>query len=120
MSIFISTDEFEDEEEASSEVGTGSAWDADHFWKVVRKSHVLSLLQSLAPGTAPDGDKFSLHPLIRNWLQLREEVEGRRKDAQEGIEVVLSCVKAYESWGGTVDQKMELTAHMDMSMSNDR
>ena len=117
-------DDIEDKEEENNgdDVSSGrpaGGWDSDRFWGVIAKSYELSLLQSISNGIGAEGASFSLHPLIRDWLQLREKAEERRKYTCEAIEVVASSIIMSETRALSLEQRRVLTAHMDVSMSND-
>lgn len=94
-------------------------WDSERFWDVIARSYELSLLQTITSDVSQEEASFSLHPLIRDWLQLRENPEGRRKYTKEGIDIVISSIKVYETRKATPEQKLELMAHMDAILSND-
>ena len=96
-----------------------STWDPDRFWDVVARSDELSLLQSVSPGTDQEGASFSLHPLIRDWLQLRLKSKERAEYTQEAIEVLGDCAAAYDSRSMTLTERSALVTHMDVSLSND-
>jgi tetratricopeptide (TPR) repeat protein len=112
--------EINDEDNISSSEGSGDGWDSDRFWEVITKLHDLSLLQSISSGVGGEGASFSLHPLIRDWLQLRANAEKRCKYIEEAIEVVSRNIVAYERQSVTLEQKRLLMAHIDTSISNDR
>jgi tetratricopeptide (TPR) repeat protein len=93
-------------------------WDSERFWDAIAQSYELSLLQNITSDIR-EGASFSLHPLIRDWLQLREKVEGRRKYSKEGVDIVLSSIKEHETRIATPEQNLVLMAHMDASLAND-
>ncbi len=113
----------DDEDDRANSQSSGQSfnntWDPDRFWDVIAKSDELSLLQSISQGTGEDGAHFSLHPLIRDWLQLRLKIEDRAKRTQEAILVLSWCVQAYEDRSTTWEEKTALITHMDVSLSND-
>ena len=106
-------------ESRSSGRALRSTWDSDRFWDVLARSNELSLLQSIAPGMGREGANFSLHPLIRDWLQLRLKSKERAKYTQEAIKVLGNCAAAYESRSTTLTERSALITHMDVSLSND-
>jgi tetratricopeptide (TPR) repeat protein len=93
-------------------------WDSERFWDVIAQSYELSLLQNIISDVR-EGASFSLHPLIRDWLQLREKAEARRKYTKEGVDIVLSSIKEYETRIATPEENLVLMAHMDASLAND-
>ena len=120
-----SDDEEDDDEEdgvarkLSSDGGRHFAWDADQFWDVIAKSSELSLLQSISSKTDQKGANYSLHPLIRDWLQLRLKAKERRNYTQETFEVLAYCAKAYKNRAKALEERTALVTHMDVSLSND-
>lgn len=54
-----------------------SSWDSDGFWDVIARAHTLSLLVSISSESGKREANFSVHPLIRDWPQLREKAEQR-------------------------------------------
>ena len=134
ITIFTETGEVQDDEDTdddedvnkkaveddsqSSEVGCYT-WDSDRFWDVIVKSDDLSLLQSISPGTGHEGANFSLHPLIRDWLQLRLRSRERAKYTQEAIEALRCCAEEYNSISTSLFEKTALITHMDASLLND-
>ena len=108
-----------DASEQSSGNGFHSTWDHDRFWDLIAESNELSLLQSISPGTDQEGANFSLHPLIRDWLQLRLKAKERQKYTQEAIEVLARSMEGYDVRSVTVEERIALLTHMDVSMSND-
>ena len=111
------------EDDEAKELSSGGKshgiWDADRYWDVIAKANELSLLQSTSPGTDQQGASFSLHPLIRDWLQLRLKPKERQEYTQEAIGVLACCVRAYKAPSMTLDERAALITHMDVSMSND-
>jgi tetratricopeptide (TPR) repeat protein len=94
-------------------------WDSDRFWDLIYKSHQLSLVQSIGSREEHGDAKFSLHPLIRDWLQLREKPIQRRSLTYEAIDLVVTSIREYTTRPATADLKSMLIAHMDTCLSND-
>ena len=94
-------------------------WDSDRFWDLIHKSHQLSLVQSIGSREEHGDAKFSLHPLIRDWLQLREKSRRRRSLTYEAIDLVVTSIREYTTRPATADLKSMLIAHMDTCLSND-
>jgi tetratricopeptide (TPR) repeat protein len=116
MRVFNPIDEESDEEDG--EVQQRQRWSSEQFWELIAKYHNLSLLQSISRGNH-GGANFSLHPLIRDWLQLRQEPKGRRTYTTESIQVVLSSIKRCNDCPSMAKQNATLLAHMDACMLND-
>lgn len=98
----------------------GVPWSADTYWDVVHRAHELSLLGSLTGRTADAESSFSLHPLIRDWLQLREAADRRQKYTAEGIEMVANCIRSCRVSGPNLAFKSAMLQHMDGCLVNDR
>jgi tetratricopeptide (TPR) repeat protein len=94
-------------------------WDSERFWNVIYKSYQLSLVQSIGSREEHGDAKFSLHPLIRDWLQLREKSRRRRSLTHEAIDLVVTSIREYTNRPTTADLKSMLLAHMDTCLSND-
>ena len=94
-------------------------WDSEQFWNVIYKSYQLSLVQSIGSREEHGDAKFSLHPLIRDWLQLREKSSRRRSLTYEAIDLVITSIREYTNRPATADLKSMLLAHMDTCLSND-
>ena len=137
IKIFTETGEVQDDEDAedaeddedvnknvdeddslSSEVGCYT-WDSNRFWDVIAESDDLSLLQSISLGTGHDEVSFSLHPLIRDWLQLRLNPRERAKYTHEAMEALKCCAEADENLSMSLGERTALVKHMDVSLSND-
>ena len=95
-------------------------WSANQFWDIIFNLDNLSLLQSISPAANDQGASFSLHPVIRDWLQLRLMKQDRREYTQEAILILVCCIKAYRDRSSiSLEERTALTTHMDVSMSND-
>jgi hypothetical protein len=64
--------------QVSANARTRSFWDAERFWSLLDKAHELSLLESVSNEIGRREVNFSLHPLIRDWLQVREKAPQRQ------------------------------------------
>jgi Tetratricopeptide repeat len=93
-------------------------WDSERFWNLIYKSYQLSLVQSIGSREEHGDAKFSLHPLIRDWLQLREKSRRRRSLTHEAIDLVVTSIREYTNSLATADLKSMLLAHMDTCLSN--
>ena len=104
--------------ELSSGGRSHGMWDADRYWDVIAKADELSLLQSTSPGTDRQGASFTLHPLIRDWLQLRLKAKERQEYTQEAIRVLAYCT--HDARSTTLEERGALIRHIDVSLSNDK
>ena len=119
-------DEDEDKNQHQDEAGSQfsercfhGSWDPRRFWDVLVSSEELSLLQSISPGMGQEGAHFSLHPLIRDWLQLRLKAKERADYVHESILVLECCARAYHGLPISLVERTALITHMDVSLSNE-
>ena len=116
----IQDEDAEDDEDVNEKTDEeGYTWDSNRFWDVIAKADDLSLLQSISPGTGHEGANFSLHPLIRDWLQLRLNAGERAEYTHEAIEALGCCAEKYDSLSTSLSERTALITHMDVSLSND-
>lgn len=92
-------------------------WSSENFWDVLSKFHESSLLQSLE--RAGEDAVFSLHPLIRDWLQLRAEKKKRQAYIEESIEVVAASVRFGHNKVMSFEHNSALLAHIDACLANE-
>lgn len=96
----------------------GRTWDFDRFWVNLRKLYDFSIIQSL--DREVQGAVFSLHPLIRDWLQLRTNAELRQKYISECFEILLDSAITYNADLPTsLEQRLALLSHVNAGLSND-
>lgn len=62
---------------------------------------------------------FLLHPLIRDWLQLREPARRRRAFSRECTALVVNSIREVQVEGGLSSVKQNLILHMDACICND-
>lgn len=62
---------------------------------------------------------FSLHPLIRDWLQLRLSSQQRRLYVQESIDMIVSSARNLSNQGLRAGVKQTLLLHMDTALEHD-
>ena len=91
-------------------------WDSVKFWDMLSRFYDLSLVQSLELHS--DSATFSLHPLIRDWLQFREE-DSRRSMVIESVAVVVASVELNESQPMSLEKRNSLLAHIDACVMGD-
>ncbi|KAL8895579.1 MAG: hypothetical protein Q9207_008112 [Kuettlingeria erythrocarpa] len=95
-----------------------SQWDSDRFWAILHELHKSSLVQDVEQDA--EGAAFSLHPLIRDWLQLREPAAARRRYREESFLVLShSAIVGRDRDQTTWAQRRPLVAHIDACISND-
>ncbi|MCJ1232044.1 hypothetical protein MMC12_008725, partial [Toensbergia leucococca] len=97
-------------------------WSSEMFQDLRAKCLQLSLLriQNDNDQSNRGSPVYSLHPLIRDWLQLRLKKNKRRDFCQEAISVVSVSIESFESQMTVADQKQVLLAHMNACLLNDK
>ena len=111
-------------QEGIRQPGTSEAsrprWDADHFWHLINQAYNLSLLQNISRGVDQRETTLAMHPLIRDWLQLREKPKQRQTYTREGMDLVASSIKAYKIIDTTANLKNSLLLHLNACLRNDQ
>lgn len=98
---------------------TTDHWDTEQFWELLTKMHNLSLVQNTEKDA--QGASFSLHPLVRDWLQHRDQMIDHQQYLTEGFEILGSTAKIYNKGRtkSSIDQRAALVSHIDACMLND-
>lgn len=94
-------------------------WDPNRFWDVIYQTFQLSLLQSVSRPTESEGAKFILHPLIRDWLQLRQAPRERQGYTREAVDVVDSSIRMHNVANSDAQAKSSILLHMDAVLESD-
>ncbi|KAH0536108.1 hypothetical protein FGG08_006994 [Glutinoglossum americanum] len=93
-------------------------WDGYKYQDILVELRKLSLLQSLDTGT--EETRFSLHPLVVEWLKLRADQESRQRYALEAIVVLGDCISAQDQGTIPLQIKLDTLSHVDMCLRNDK
>jgi len=93
-------------------------WDRDRFWDLLSETHTLALLQDIRR-TDQEGSIFNLHPLIRDWMQLRIGLKRRQMYSREGMDVLVSSITLCEHIQTPAALKHSLLLHLDTCLQND-
>ncbi|KIW28516.1 uncharacterized protein PV07_08175 [Cladophialophora immunda] len=97
-----------------------SDWDTTKFWDLIERAESLSLVQNASTDPELKMTKFTFHPLIRDWLQLRQQTEKRRGFTKETIRLVGDSIRTIRRENNVVTNiKQTLVLHMDASLQND-
>ncbi|KAK5208035.1 hypothetical protein LTR47_003599 [Exophiala xenobiotica] len=128
----VSNSDLEGHPVALSESGSSAAgcetpmssqlsWNAELFWDLISKAYDLSLLDSIADGASLDGSRFSLHPVICDWLQLRVGEESRHEFVCEAVEMVVDSVVQMKGYvNHSLQARMILLGHVDTCVENNQ
>lgn len=94
-------------------------WDPDRFWDLLTKIHNLSLVQNIEKDT--QGASFSLHPLVRDWLQHRGQSTDYRQYIAEAFAIFRSTadISNRNHASISIDQRAALISHIDACVLND-
>lgn len=90
---------------------SGGSWDKHKYADTIVRLKALSLVQSLIVHST--GSRFSLHPLIADWLQLRLDRKHRQEYAMEAIKVIAHNIKAQNLETLQFQARLDLLAHLD-------
>jgi tetratricopeptide (TPR) repeat protein len=98
----------------------GKAWSSTAYWKVVRRLEELSLVEVANPRVEESMTNISIHPVVRDWLQLRLERWKRRSYIQEVTDLLVDAIEHKSSTSTASKVKSEILAHIDVCIANDR
>jgi hypothetical protein len=94
-------------------------WAHVKFWALIRHlQDELSLLR-VASSRGPQGSSFSFHPLIRDWIQVRDPPERIQAYATEAMGFVDACIVACMKAPTPAEQQRLVLAHLDAACRND-
>ncbi|KAL8860796.1 MAG: hypothetical protein Q9178_002826 [Gyalolechia marmorata] len=90
-------------------------WDTDRFWDFLTKIHELCLVQNIEKDD--QGASFSLHPLVRDWLQLREQSVDHQDYLTECCVMLKHSAFSYVDFDKiSVGQRAAMVNHIDACM----
>ena len=92
-------------------------WSTYEFQDVLAELSNLSLLQILETG--PLGSRFSLHPLIQDWVKLRLSPQDRKTYATEAISALAAFIDTKDAVKLALQSKQTIISHLDASVQND-
>ena len=93
-------------------------WDIDKLGGVLAEFDKLSLIQTQEH--AIDEQLFSIHPVVRDWIQLRKSREVRQRFAQELIITLRSYLKGIDSNELSLETNQETLLHIDSCVNLDK
>jgi hypothetical protein len=100
---------------AGSVCTTSGTWDEDKFQDIIANLLSLSLIQSME--LFPDGVSFSLHPLVRGWIQHRLSEEEYSHYACEAVEALGAAASRVSLDAITPPVRRRIIANMDACIS---
>jgi tetratricopeptide (TPR) repeat protein len=93
-------------------------WSADQFWSTIERLRRLSLVQSVEKEPVV---WFSIHPVISDWLQLREQKRStREKILRETIGLMSVVVRSAFAEAADASKRQQLLAHLDSCQTGSR
>ena len=99
-------------------LATDGRWDGVRFQDLIASLHAMSLIDGVdfrSPET-----RFSLHPLIKDWLRLRVPQTEGFIFAQEAIQLVTASTKAIPNKKMTFEVRRVLVSQIDACMGNEK
>ena len=95
-------------------------WSTEKFSDFVTRASKLSLVQHEPSISKADFTSFSLHPLIRDWLQLRQHIKRRQDFVRESIEVLARSIRQFEFKRPDPTARKVLLLHVNAAVQCDR
>ncbi|MCJ1249271.1 hypothetical protein MMC30_006494 [Trapelia coarctata] len=96
---------------------TNCGWDGDKLGDVLAELQKLSLLQM--PYRQTGELRFSLHPVVYDWLRLRKSNALQQQFAAESITVLTNYIDDVDYDDLSFERKKEITLHIDACVRND-
>ena len=97
---------------------TDDQWDPYKFEDVLVELRNLSLLQSLDHNNQGSG-KFSLHPLVQDWLKLRQSDFSRQRFTKEAMNMLTTYLDDSQIDRRPLDTRHDTLSHLDACVQND-
>ncbi|KAF5871433.1 putative nb-arc and tpr domain protein [Botrytis fragariae] len=116
-SLFKNTDIYNDKSPGWKPLfSTQGSWDSFKFQDVIVGLVNLSIIQNME--ITSDEVRFSFHPLVKDWLQLRESVERRRACVSLAIALTASVIQETDIELLSLHKRQELLSHIDACIEN--
>lgn len=93
-------------------------WDSDKLGDLLAEFRKLSLLQ--LPNYAVDVHFFSIHPVVRDWIQVRKSRETRQQFAEEFITTLTSYLENVDNDSLSLETKQESLLHNDSCVGHNK
>ena len=93
-------------------------WDSDKLGDVLAEFRKLSLLQ--VPNAAVAEHVFSVHPVVRDWIQTRKSREIRQQLVKESIIMLTTYLQSVDFNDLPLETKQETLLHVDSCVRHDR
>ncbi|KAI9641409.1 hypothetical protein NHQ30_010211 [Ciborinia camelliae] len=102
--------------EWKSVFSTGGSWDSFKFQDVIVGLVNLSIIQSME--ITSHEVRFSFHPLVKDWLQLRESTERRQACVKLATTLTASVIQEGDTEMLSLQKRQELLSHIDACIEN--
>ncbi|KAI9775123.1 MAG: hypothetical protein M1839_001434 [Geoglossum umbratile] len=96
---------------------TNGNWDSFKFHDTIADLSKLSLIQSV--DFRGSRCHFSIHPLIRDWVRLRLDLQCRKEFVVEAVMAVTHLIDAETNPSTSLQQKREIVSQIDACIQND-
>ncbi|KAI9859671.1 MAG: hypothetical protein M1813_006602 [Trichoglossum hirsutum] len=97
---------------------SGGMWDQYKYQDTIVELLNLSLLQDVNIGGIET--RFSLHPLVTDWLKLRIDQKNRQKYTIEATTILSSYIDAQSLDTLPLQVKLDTLSHVDVCLGNDK
>jgi CRISPR/Cas system CSM-associated protein Csm2 small subunit len=94
-------------------------WDHMRFWDLIWQLQNEFCLLQITSNTDTKSCSFSLHPLIRDWIQVREPAEKIQIYTYEAIDFVHASIQARMDAPTPAEQQRLVLTHLDACVWND-
>lgn len=104
----------ESEDSASDVHETRPKWNVSRFQKVIRNLEQLSLVNNTGNYSGDTGTWFSIHPVIRDWLQIRMKPKLRQETLEKSLCYIGTVTALEVTMVAGVEVTQELLKHVDI------
>jgi tetratricopeptide (TPR) repeat protein len=98
----------------TSSIIPGKKWESCQFQEVTRNLEKLSLVNNTDNCSGDTGLWFSIHPVIRDWLQIRMKSNLRQETLEESFRLIETVVALEVTKVAGADVNQELLNHVDI------
>jgi len=96
---------------------TQGEWDSYEFQDVLARLGKISLIRSLEITTS--GARFSLHPLVQDWIKLKLNAQDRQNKTMEAISILAEFINEPDVTKLTLQLKQTILSHLTASIRNE-
>ena len=96
---------------------SSNAWDQYKYQDIIVELLSLSLLQNVNVGSTES--RFSLHPLVADWLKLRTDEQDRQAYVLEALTALTEYINTTDLDMFSFQARQDLLSHMDMCLQSE-